>query len=217
MERGRRRFPIEAAEGEARQPAVAAARRSNMLVRVATAAVLIAAVLAALIAGSIWVYAAMAIVLGAALIEFWQLTRAMGTPAPLWLLFPLSYALLLRDRLPSWASVMLLLAAVTVLGLGTLVLVRDWRGSLTRWSLAVGGSLYLAFTLSFYLSLYFLHTPDPNHLGFGTVIAVFVGIADMVRSPWEVPVRRTPRRPPSPGFRAIVPRGPASTAWPARP
>jgi len=147
-----------------------------MLVRVATAAVLIAAVLAALIAGSIWVYAAMAIVLGAALIEFWQLTRAMGTPAPLWLLFPLSYALLLRDRLPSWASVMLLLAAVTVLGLGTLVLVRDWRGSLTRWSLAVGGSLYLAFTLSFYLSLYFLHTPDPNHLGFGTVIAVFGAI-----------------------------------------
>ena len=147
-----------------------------MLVRVATAAVLIAAVLAALIAGSIWVYAAMAIVLGAALIEFWQLTRAMGTPAPLWLLFPLSYALLLRDRLPSWASVMLLLAAVTVLGLGTLVLVRDWRGSLTRWSLAVGGSLYLAFMLSFYLSLYFLHTPDPNHLGFGTVIAVFGAI-----------------------------------------
>jgi len=176
LERGRRRFPIEAAEGEASQPAVAAARRSNMLVRVATAAVLIAAVLAALIAGSIWVYAAMAIVLGAALIEFWQLTRAMGTPAPLWLLFPLSYALLLRDRLPSWASVMLLLAAVTVLGLGTLVLVRDWRGSLTRWSLAVGGSLYLAFMLSFYLSLYFLHTPDPNHLGFGTVIAVFGAI-----------------------------------------
>src|SRR5207302_224659 len=171
-----RRFQIGAGEGGARRPAVAAARRSNMLVRVATAAVLIAAVLAALIAGSIWVYAAMAIVLGAALIEFWQLTRAMGTPAPLWLLFPLSYALLLRDRLPSWASVMLLLAAVTVLGLGTLVLVRDWRGSLTRWSLAVGGSLYLAFTLSFYLSLYFLHAPDPNHLGFGTVIAVFGAI-----------------------------------------
>jgi len=147
-----------------------------MVTRVATATVLIAAVLVALIAGSIWVYAAMAIVLGAALIEYWQLTRAMGHPAPLWLLFPLSYALLLRERLPSWASVTLLLAAATLLGLGTLVLVRDWRGSLTRWSLAVGGSLYLALMLSFYLSLYFLHTPDPNHLGFGTVIAVFGAI-----------------------------------------
>jgi len=147
-----------------------------MVVRLATAAVLIAVVLAVLIAGSIWVYAAMAVVLGAALIEYWQLTRAMSAPAPLWLLFPLSYALLLRDRLPSGPSVILLLAAATVLGLGTMVLVRDWRASLTRWSLAVGGSLYLALMLSFYLSLYFLHTPDPNHLGFGTVIAVFGAI-----------------------------------------
>jgi len=147
-----------------------------MAVRIGTAAVLIAVVLAALIAGSVWVYAAMAVVLGAALIEYWQLTRAMGTPAPLWLLFPLSYALLLRDRLPAGASLAVLLAAATVLGLTTLVLVRDWRGSLTRWALAVGGSLYLAFTLSFYLSLYFLHQPDPNHLGFGYVIAIFGAI-----------------------------------------
>src|SRR5205814_288766 len=161
---------------EASPAALSEARRSNMVVRIGTAAVLIAVVLAALIAGSIWVYAAMAVVLGAALIEYWQLTRAMGTPAPLWLLFPLSYALLLRDRLPPWASVTVMLAAATVIGLTTMVLVRDWRGSLTRWALGVGGSLYLAFTLSFYLSLYFLHQPDPNHLGFGYVIAVFGAI-----------------------------------------
>ena len=147
-----------------------------MVVRIATAAVLIGVVLAVLILGSIWVYAAMAVILGAALIEYWNLTRAMAAPAPVWLLFPLSYALLLRERLPSWADVAFLLAAATVLGLGTLVFVRDWRASLTRWALAVGGSLYLAFTLSFYLSLYFLHRPDPNHLGFGYVIAVFGAI-----------------------------------------
>jgi phosphatidate cytidylyltransferase len=154
----------------------APARRSNMILRIATATVLIAAVLAVLILGSVWVYAAMALILGAALIEYWQLTRAMGTPAPLWLLFPLSYALLLRERLPSWAGLTLLLALATVFGLSTLVLVRDWRGSLTRWALAIGGSLYLALMLSFYLSLYFLHQPDPNHLGFGYVIAVFGAI-----------------------------------------
>src|SRR5947208_11876362 len=171
-----RRSPIEVADAASNPAALSEARRSNMVVRIGTAAVLIAVVLRALIAGSVWVYAAMAVVLGAALIEYWQLTRAMGTPAPLWLLFPLSYALLLRDRLPAGASLAVLLAAATVLGLTTLLLVRDWRGSLTRWSLAVGGSLYLAFTLSFYLSLYFLHTPDPNHLGFGTVIAVFGAI-----------------------------------------
>lgn len=152
------------------------ARRSNLVVRTATAAVLIALVLAALIAGSVWVYAAVAVVLGAALIEYWQLTRTMGTPAPLWLLFPLGYALLLRDRLPSWATVTFVLAVATVLGLGAMVFVRDWRASLSRWGLGVGGSLYLGFLLSFYLSLYFLHQPDPNHLGFGYVIAVFGAI-----------------------------------------
>jgi len=161
---------------EAGQTPATVARRSNMPIRIITAAVLIALVLAALIAGSIWVYAAVGVVLGAGLIEYWQLTRAMGTPAPLWLLFPLAYALLLRDRLPSWASVTFLLAAGTVLGLGALVFVRDWRASLSRWALAVGGSLYLGFLLSFYLALYFLHQPDPNHLGFGYVIAVFGAI-----------------------------------------
>lgn len=144
-----------------------------MVVRIATAAVLIALVLAVLLAGSIWVYAAVAIVLGAALIEYWRLTQAMGTPAPLWLLFLLSYALLLRDRLPAWASLTFLLAAATIFGLGAMVFYRDWRASLARWALAIGGSLYLALPLSFYLSLYFLHDPDPNHLGFGYLIAVF--------------------------------------------
>lgn len=147
-----------------------------MVVRIGTAAVLIAVVLAVLILGSVWVYAAIAVILGAALIEYWNLTRAMGVPAPIWLLFPLSYALLLRERLPSWADLTFLLAAATVVGLGTLVFVRDWRASLTRWALAVGGSLYLALTLSFYLSLYFLHRPDPNHLGFGYVIFVLGAI-----------------------------------------
>ena len=147
-----------------------------MAVRIGTAAVLIAVVLAVLVAGSIWVYALMAVVLGAALIEYWSLTRAMTTPAPLWVLFPLSYALLLRERLPAWASVTLLLTTATVLGLGAMIFIRDWKANLTRWALAIGGSLYLGLLLSFYASLYFLHQPDPNHLGFGYVIAVFGAI-----------------------------------------
>jgi phosphatidate cytidylyltransferase len=147
-----------------------------MVVRVLTAVVLIAVVLVVLLLGSFWVYAAIAVVLGAALIEYWQLTQKMGTPAPLWLLFPLSYLLLLRDRLPSGATFTLVLAAATVGGLGAMVFLRDWKASVTRWALAVGGSFYLAFLLSFYLSLYFLHQPDPNHVGFRLVIAVFGAI-----------------------------------------
>src|SRR6202022_912965 len=131
LARARRRSRIEVADAKPAEPAVAP-RRSNMVVRIATAAVLIAVVLAVLILGSVWVYGAIAVILGAAPIEYWNLPRAMAAPAPLWLLFPLSYALLLRERLPSWADVTFLLAVATVLGLGTLVFVRDWRASLTR-------------------------------------------------------------------------------------
>src|SRR3989475_5281686 len=171
-----RRSPIEVVDAKPVEPPVAAPRRSNMVVRIATAAVLIAVVLAVLILGSVWVYAAIAVILGAALIEYWNLTRAMAAPAPLWLLFPLSYALLLRDRLPSWADVGFLLAAATVLGLSTLVFVRDWRARLTRLGPAVGGSRSLAVPPSFFLSLFFFHRPHPHHPGFRYVIAVLRAI-----------------------------------------
>lgn len=147
-----------------------------MVVRVLTAIVLIAAVIVVLLAGSVWVYAALAVVLGAGLIEYWQLTRAMGTPAPLWLLFPLAYLFLLRDRLPSWASLTVVMAAATVIGLGAMVFLRDWKASLSRWALAVGGSLYLGLLLSFYASLFFLHQPDPGRFGLRAVLAVFGAI-----------------------------------------
>src|ERR1700730_15908802 len=147
LERGRRRSPIEVADAtKPDEPPLATPRRSNMVVRIATAAVLIAAVLAVLILGSVWVYAAIAVILGAALIEYWNLTRAKAAPPPLWLLFPLRNGLLLRDRLPSWADVPFLLAAATVLGLATLVFVRDWRASLTRWAEHGGGEPCLSFS-----------------------------------------------------------------------
>jgi phosphatidate cytidylyltransferase len=174
---GRRRSRIELARSTASPPSPTG--RSSLLPRIGSAALLLAAALAALIAGSVWVYAAVAVILGAALFEYRQLTRALHAPAPWWLLFPLSFALLLRDRWPAPVDLTLLLAVATVIGLGAMVFLRDWSQSLTRWALAVGGSLYLGLLLSFYLGLYFLHQPDPNHLGFGLVIftlgAVFVG------------------------------------------
>ncbi|TMG38550.1 MAG: hypothetical protein E6H92_05675 [Chloroflexi bacterium] len=148
-----------------------------MVLRVGSAVVLIVVVVAALAAGSPWVYAAMAVFLGVALLEFLALTRALGSTAPWWLLFPLSYALLLRDRLPLWLDLTAVLAIAAVAGLGIMVFVRDWRSSLTRWALAVGGSLYLGYLLSFYLALYFLPPqPDTNHTGFLAVIVVFVSV-----------------------------------------
>ena len=137
---------------------------------------LIAVVLLVLLAGSVWVYAALAVVLGAGLIEYWHLTRALRTPAPLWLLFPLSYAFLLRDHLPGPTNLTLVLTAASVLGLGAMVFLRDWQASLSRWALAIGGSLWLGLLLSFYASLYFRHQPDPMREGLWLVIAVFATI-----------------------------------------
>lgn len=138
---------------------------------------LIAAVLGALLAGSPWIYALVAVILGAALIEYISLTRAIGAPAPWWLLFPLSYAFLLRDRMPSWLDLTLILAVGAVAGLGIMVFIRDWRSSLTRWALAVGGSIYLGYLLSFYLALYFLPAqPDVHRRGFWFVMFVFLSV-----------------------------------------
>jgi len=150
-----------------------------MLPRIGSAALLIALLLAVLLAGSLWVYAGLAVVLGAALIEYWSLTRLLQAPAPLWILFPLAFALLLRDRLPGWLSLEVILAVATVGGLSAMVFLRDWRMSLLRWALALGGSLYLGYLLGYYPALYLLRQPDPNHLGFGLVIfvlgAVWIG------------------------------------------
>jgi phosphatidate cytidylyltransferase len=130
-------------------------------------------VLAVLWLGGAWLYGAAIVVLAAGVIEYRRLTGAMNAPAPWWILAPLSFALLLRLVLPSWLNLQLLFAAATVAGLAAMVFLRDWRQSVTRWALAVGGSLYLGYLLSFYLALYFWRQPDPGHLGFKTVIAVF--------------------------------------------
>lgn len=147
-----------------------------MVQRVLAAAVLIALVIAVLLAGSFWVYLALVVVLGGGLVEYWRLTRAMGAPAPVWVLVPVSYVLLFREHLPSWAGLTMLLAAATVLGLGAMVFLRDWKASLTRWALAIGGSLWLGLLLSFYASLYFRHQPDPQRRGFWLLLVVFGAI-----------------------------------------
>lgn len=144
-----------------------------MLPRIGSAALLIATVLGALVLGGVWLYAATAVVVAAALFEYATLTRALQAPAPLWLLFPLSFLLLLREPLASRLDLQLVLAAATVVGLGGMVLLRDWQKSMLRWALAVGGSLYIGYLFSFYLALYFLKQSDPNHLGFGYVVFTF--------------------------------------------
>lgn len=147
-----------------------------MFQRVVTAAVLIALVIAALLLGSVSIYVALALLVAGGVVEYWRLTAAMGTPAPLWILLPLSFVLLLREQLPAWASLTFVLAAATVLGLAAMLFLRELKAGLTRWALAVGGSLWLGLLLSFYASLYFRQQAGPHHNGFWVLMAVFLAI-----------------------------------------
>ena len=152
-----------------------------MLLRIAVAAVLLALLLSALAAGVAW----LAVLIGALVIigtvEFYLITRRMGTPAAPWVLFPLTLVLLYRFQLDAaapWALPAALSLAI-LLGLGGFLFLRQPGNSMVRWSLAIAGALYLGWTLSFYFALYTANQPDPNRIGIAWLVAlggaVFIG------------------------------------------
>lgn len=124
----------------------------NLLLRVVSGAVLLAVIGLALWAGT----AAVAVLVGAVVLvgcyELSGLLERIELRPPAWILYPLSLWLAIRLALPDayqdaqWP----LLAALTV---GLLAAVAT-KTSFTRWSAAVGGSVYLGFGLSFFLALY---------------------------------------------------------------
>ncbi len=145
--------------------------------RIGSAAVLLAIVLGVLIVASTpswqWTFYLLAgITLAVALVEFRRLGQHLGYVPPWWLLAPLALGWLYRSLFPGWFEGAWLALAI-VGGLAAFIALRDWRASLLRWALAVGGALYLGYLMSFYVALYFLHRPDPNHLGFGWLVFVW--------------------------------------------
>ncbi len=150
------------------------------MLRLISAAVLLAVVLTVLIVaanpGWEWtLYALAGIALAIGLAEFHTLAQQLGYAPPWWFLTLLSAGWLFRSLLPDWFP-QAWLAAGVVAGLAGFLNAPAGRAAVIRWALAVGGSLYLGYLLSFYLSLYFLHRPDPNHLGFGWLVGVWGSI-----------------------------------------
>jgi phosphatidate cytidylyltransferase len=148
--------------------------------RIASAAVLLAVVLTILVVASSpgweWtLYALAGTALAIGLVEFRALAQQIGYAPPWWLLSTLAAGWLLRPLLPDWFPQAWLALAV-VAGLTGFLFAPAGPAAVVRWALAVGGSLYLGYLLSFYLSLYFLHRPDPNHLGFGWLVGVWGSI-----------------------------------------
>ena len=145
----------------------------NLLLRIVSGAVLLAVIGLALWAGT----AAVAVLIGAVVVvgcfELGGLLGKMGLRPPGWILYPLSLWLAIRLALPAayqdaqWP----LLAALTVGLLGAVAT----KTSFTRWTAAVGGSVYLGFGLSFFLALY-LWPSTVDHFGLRLVGLVLLAV-----------------------------------------
>lgn len=147
---------------------------SPLLVRILVATGLLVILLTAIATGGVLI----AVVIGAfvlvATVEFYLITRRMGTPAAPWVLFPLALVFLYRFHLGATASWLLpaALSAAVVLGLGVFLVLPRAENTLVRWALGLGGALYLGWTIGFYFALFLARDPDPNRVGLAWVVAL---------------------------------------------
>ena len=137
--------------------------------RVASAAVLLAILLASVVVGgaAFDVVVAMAIAVG--LFEFAGLASRAGVSPLSWVLYPLGGWLLFRFLLPAdipaleWG-----LGAATMVGLAGATLMGS--GGVMRWAAAVAGALYLGLCAGYYLALLRWRAVDPGREGLRIVL-----------------------------------------------
>jgi phosphatidate cytidylyltransferase len=140
---------------------------SPLMVRILSASVFIAIVLAALYAGFYGVYALALALAGVALWEFRGLSDAMGSRAPWWVLFPLGFYFVLSGTVLKRVDVALVLSFALVIGLGAFLVLPGRRQGLGRWAMGMAGALYIGMPFNYYLLLY---TSEPH----GLIWAAFV-------------------------------------------
>ena len=141
------------------------------MVRILSAAVILAAVLAALFSGLYGVYVLVLLLAGLALWEFIGLSDGMGSRAPWWLLFPLGIFFEFSGTLLKQIDVTLVLSLALVGGLAAFLVVPGRRQGLGRWAMGMAGALYIGMPFNFYLLLY---ESKPNGLAWAlfTILAV---------------------------------------------
>lgn len=146
---------------------------SPLMVRILSAFVFIAVVLAALYAGTYGVYTLALALSGLALWEFRGLSDGMGSRAPWWLLFPLGFFFVLSGTVLKDVDVALVLSFALVAGLGAFLVVPGRRQGLGRWAMGMAGALYIGMPFNYYLQLY---TSRPHGL-IWTAFVIFAVIA----------------------------------------
>ena len=146
----------------------------NLLLRVGSGAALLAVVAAALWVGTPAVAALIAIAVAIGCWELAGLLGQLGLRPPAWILYPLALWLAIRLALPpAYQDAQWPLLAALVAGLIASVLLRV---GFDRWVAAVGGALYLGFSLGFFLALYLWHPVDTDHFGLRLVALVLLAV-----------------------------------------
>lgn len=143
------------------------------MVRILSAAVILAVVLGLFFVGVFGVYALVLIIGGLALWEFNGLSDLMGSRAPAWLLFPLGLFFAFSGTVLKGVDVTLVLALTLVGGLAAFLVVPGRRQGLGRWAMGLAGALYIGMPFNFYLLLY---TSKPNGLVW-TLFTIFAVLA----------------------------------------
>jgi phosphatidate cytidylyltransferase len=145
-----------------------------LLVRVVSAAALVAVFAGMLAVGRAGVVALTVLVVGLALWEFAALSERLGFRAPVWLLFPLGYYFALNGTEVRWLPVEVVLAIVPTVGLTALLFVPGRREGLGRWALGVAGAVYIGVPFNYYLLLY---TQPSGHRGLIWLVVVVAALA----------------------------------------
>jgi len=157
-------------------PAASLPKPSPLMVRILSAFVFLALVLAGLYAGIFGVYALVILLGGLALWEFLGLSEGMGSHAPAWLLFPLGAFFAFSGTVLRQVDVALVLSLALVGGLAAFLVVPGRRQGLGRWAMGLAGALYIGMPFNYYLLLY---TSKPNGLVWTlfTILAVIANDA----------------------------------------